>query len=120
VEAVVAAEGFWESDHWDPIMLSVEGDTVCEGRPIPFQWQIEFVPYGPEFEEANQRLDDGSGVKPDAYSWGDAVRNAIKAAAPQVFAEVHDDSEQAACVLWVESEAACRVLIETAWEMIYR
>ena len=120
VEAVVAAEGFWESDHWDPIMLSVEGDTEYEGRLIPMRWQIEFVPYSPEFVEANQRLDDGLGVTPDGYKWSDAIQNVIRAKAPKVFEEMHDDSGQGSCVLWVESEAACRALIETVWEMIYR
>jgi len=34
----------------------VEGDSVYQGRAIPLSWQIEFAPYGPEFEEANRRF----------------------------------------------------------------
>ena len=120
LNAIVAREGFWESDRWEPIALTVEGDTVYQGRAIPLSWQIAFAPYGPEFEETNRRLAARTGSEPDAYSWSDAILSAMKVKAPQFIEQVHDDSELAACVFWVESEAACKALIELIWEMLYQ
>lgn len=56
---------------------------------------------------------------PDAYAWSDLIREAVKSKAPEYLPELHsDDTEAAACVIWMESEAACRALIEIVWELL--
>jgi len=30
-----------------------------------------------------------------------------------------DDTEEATCVVWVESESSCRKLLQMAWNLIY-
>ena len=121
LEAIVSRDEVWESDRWSPIALSVLGATIYHGRPIPLSWQIEFSPYGVEFEEANRRFAAPTGSKPDSYRWSELVVNAMTTNAPEFGPEMHtEDTELATCVIWVESEAACKALLKTVWEMIYR
>ncbi|MBP0582249.1 hypothetical protein J8I29_23185 [Labrys sp. LIt4] len=121
LEAIVSKDEVWESDRWSPIALSVLGATIYHGRLIPLSWQIQFSPYGPEFEEANHRFAAATGGKPDSYRWSELVVNAMTTNAPKFVPEIHtEDTELATCVIWVESESACKALLKTVWEMIYR
>lgn len=117
---VVAREGLWETDRWNPIHLVILGDTIYHGRPIPLAWQVELSPYGAAFEDVNRRILTRTEVRPEAYAWSEVVREAIGREAPEYLAQLHtDDTEAATCVIWVESEAACRVLIRTIWTLLY-
>lgn len=119
LDTIIADEGMWESDHWQPVMLTVMGDTVYQGRPIPQAWQIEFSPHGPEFSHANNRL-AAAGKTPDAYGWRDFIVEAMAKQAPNHVGEIHaDDTEAAALVIWVESEEACKALIEVIWKTLH-
>ncbi|HYE20237.1 MAG TPA: hypothetical protein VEA69_17445 [Tepidisphaeraceae bacterium] len=109
--------GSWEEDRWDPILLTVIGGTVLEGREIPLAWQIEFDPYDDRLEAARKELSAG-GVEPDGYAWAERITAELTKNHPEVTAELHEDSEMSTCVVWVESEAACKALIETTWGLL--
>jgi hypothetical protein len=82
LNAIVAREGEWDSDHWQPISLSVLGDTTYGGRNIPLSWQIAFAPSGADFVEANQRISIDR-KNPDAYDWSRLIIKAFAARYPQ-------------------------------------
>ncbi|MEB2847156.1 hypothetical protein GAO09_15450 [Rhizobiales bacterium RZME27] len=119
LDTIIADEGMWESDHWQPVIFTVMGDTVYQGRPIAQAWQIEFSPRGPEFSEANKRL-AAAGKTPDAYGWRDFIVEAMADHAPDHAGGLHtDDTEAASLVIWVESEEACKALMEVIWEALH-
>jgi len=109
--------GIWEDDSWDPILLTVMKGTVYRGRPIPLAWQIEFEPVGPRFEVANEKLMT-LGLDPDGYGWATLIKNVAEKYHPDLAKELQFDEELAACVVWVESEDACRQLIQMTWTLI--
>jgi Immunity protein 51 len=118
LELVDADEGgIWEDDSWDPILLTVMKGTVYRGRHIPVAWQIEFEPVGPGFQVANDKLRK-LGLEPDGYGWAALIRNVAEKYHPDLAKELRFDEELAACVVWVESEAACRQLIQMTWALI--
>jgi hypothetical protein len=111
-------DGIWEDDSWDPILLSVMKDTVYRGRPIPLAWQIEFEPAGPGFEAANEKL-AALGVDPDGYGWATLIQLVAEKYHPEMAKELQfGDTEESACVVWVESEDMCRQLIQMTWRLI--
>jgi hypothetical protein len=115
---IVAEEDIWEDESWDPIRLSVLGGTEYEGRAILLAWQVEFEPFGGDFVEAGKHI---FGTRqPDAYGWCEAVVERMAKAYPGFADRLHTgDTESSTCVIWVESEEACKALIEVVWELIY-
>ncbi len=95
-------DGIWEDDRWDPILLTVMTGTSYEGRDIPLSWQIEFEP-------PDER---------DGDEWAQIIRDKFLAKHPQHANELHLDAESSTCVIWVESEKACRSLLEIAWPLV--
>jgi len=114
---VAAAGGTWEDERYDPILLTVSNDTLYEGRKIPLMWQIEFDPFDERLEAASKRLEN-RGIEPDGDGWSSVLQKAFKKRFPKLAGELHDDSESSTCVLWVESENACKALVELVWSMI--
>ena len=82
LEAIVTKQEEWISDRWAPIRLVVMGATIYHGRPIPLSWQIEFSPYGPEFDDANRRIAKSTGNEPDSYAWSELVLKTLQERAP--------------------------------------
>lgn len=92
----------WESDHWSPVQLSVIGGTSYNGRDIEQSWQIEYEP-----EDC------------DGYDFLDRVLAAVAERDPEIENELHcDDTEDAAVVIWAESEDVCRRLMTIIWSLI--
>lgn len=117
---LISEDASWETDEWSPIVLTVMGGTIYQGREISLSWQIEFIPYGKQFELPNGRL-TALGFTPDGYGWADAISSAINQKIPGIHGELHfGDTEQSSCVIWVESERTCKTLMEIAWNMIAR
>ena len=116
---VADAGGTWEDERYDPILLSVSGDGSYKGRKIPLMWQVEFDPCDERLEAAGERLEN-RGLEADGDGWSSVIRKKFKKRFPKLAGELHDDSESSTCVLWVESESACRVLVELVWSMLFR
>ncbi len=116
---IEAADGIWEDERFDPLLLSVSTGTTYGGREIPLSWQIEFVPEDERLEAAGERL-ERRGIEPDGDGWSGVIRKEFKKRFPKLVGELHDDSESSTCVLWVESEKACKALVETIWGMVFK
>lgn len=92
----------WESDRWAPIQLSVIGGTSYDGRDIDQAWQIEYEP------------EDG-----DGYEMLERILTAVDQHAPDIRPALHsEDTEEAAVVIWTESEETCRRLMALAWPIV--
>jgi len=112
-------DGTWVDDSWEPVLLTVMTGTSLEGRDIPRAWQIEFEPDGDAFESANARLKH-SGIEPDGYGWGSVISQAMGKATPEGIGQLHTgDCETSTCVVWVETEDACRRLLAETWNLIF-
>jgi hypothetical protein len=113
----LAEDGIWEDESWEPLTLSVLADTVHQGRPIARSWQIAFAAFDPRIEHWTTIL-DAAGIEPDGDGWSEVVHRRVGAVQPDLLTRLHDDSEGAACVIWVEAEADARLLIETIWQLL--
>jgi hypothetical protein len=113
-----AEDGMWEDERFDPILLTVMSGTSYRGRKIPLAWQIEFDPSDEHMKAANQKL-EASSVEPDGDGWAEVIEKELARHHPIIAGELHSDSESSTCVLWVESENACKKLIELVWSLIY-
>ncbi len=112
-------EGIWEDKRWSPLLLTAMSGTELNGREIPVAWQIEFDPFDVQFETANATLEEKD-IEPDGYGWGEHVRKAIRKQKASLAKRLHlDDCETDTCVIWVESDEDCRVLLETTWKLIF-
>jgi hypothetical protein len=115
---IVTEEEMWEDIRWEPIILTVLGGTVYNGREIPLSWQIEFEPSGNMFEEPNKKI-SALGAEPDGYGWARVIQGVISKYHPEIKDELQfGDTEAATCVIWVESEESCKILAEVAWNLI--
>ncbi|WP_010584722.1 hypothetical protein [Schlesneria paludicola] len=112
--------GFWEDERWSPITLTAMSGTEYDGREIPVAWQVEFDPSEDEFEAANAKLEDAD-LEPDGYGWGEYIQEVIRKSDPALANRLNtDDCEVGACVIWVESEDDCRVLLEAIWTIVFK
>jgi hypothetical protein len=115
---LVAENEAWEDESWAPILLTVMGGTSYQGRDIPLSWQIEFEPSDEEFEAANEKI-ESLGATPDGYGWANVIQSVVAKHHPEMVDELHlGDTDESACVIWVESEPTCKVLIQVAWGLI--
>jgi hypothetical protein len=112
--------GIWDDEAtFAPITLSVMKDVVFGGRPIELSWQIEFEPDGDQFDVGNERL-EGLGLDADGYGWATLIQSVIRKYHPAIADELQfGDTEEATCVVWVESENTCRTLTEVVWNLIH-
>ena len=119
-ELIDAEEGgIWEDTRWEPILLSVMGGTTYGGRDIPLAWQIEFEPDGPSFEAPNAKI-AALGLDPDGYGWAHLIQSMFAKYHPEFSGELQfGDTDVSACVVWVESETTCRLLIQLVWSLIH-
>ncbi len=93
--------------------------VVYAGRPIELSWQIEFEPFGDEFEPGNTRL-SALGLDADGYGWATLINSVFQKYHPDLASELQfGDTEEAACVVWVENERTCRTLTQVAWNLIH-
>lgn len=117
IASIVEEEEMWEDDAWAPLQLTVLGGTSYKGRDIPLSWQIEFEPSAEEFQEANGRL-VSLGLDPDGYGWAKLIDAAVRKHHPEISDELQfGDTEESACVVWVESEATCKTLMQVVWNL---
>jgi hypothetical protein len=93
-------------------------DTSYQGRDIPLAWQIEFDPYDDRLAAANEKM-EAAGIEPDGDGWSEVIQKEFGRRHPKLAREFHSDSESSTCVIWVESEKACRKLIEVVWSLMY-
>ena len=118
-EALADGDGIWEDERWAPLLVTAMSGTEYQGRAIPVAWQLEFDPSEDEFAAASARIEEDGG-EPDGYGWGEYIRRAVQTAEPALAARLHlTDCESAACVIWVETEADCRALVETTWKLAF-
>jgi hypothetical protein len=119
-KALEDGDGFWEDDRWSPIQLTAMSGTEYQGRDIPVAWQIEFDPFEEDFEAANASLEEMD-IEPNGYGWGDYIQKGIQKVNPALAKRLHTtDCETDTCVIWVESEKDCRVLLEATWKLIFK
>ena len=112
-------DGIWEDIRWEPILLIVSRGTFRAGREVDLSWQIEFEPYGEEFDLANMKMAE-LGIEPDGYGWATLLQTVFTKYHPQVADELEfGDTDADACVVWVESESTCRLLMQVAWTLIH-
>jgi hypothetical protein len=107
----------WQDERYDPLLLTVS--PGYDGRETPFQWQIEFDPFDERLEAAGERL-ERRGIEPDSDAWSSVIQRAFRKRFPKLARELHDDSETSTCVLWVESEGACKRLVQLVWAMLFK
>ena len=118
-ELVEEEGGIWEDESWRPILVTVMSGIECDGRDIPLMWQIEFEPFGEEFEAANSRLAE-MGIDRDGYGWGQFIVNSIGEVNPDLAERLDTlDCERSTCVISVESAKDFRELLETTWKLIF-
>lgn len=111
--------GIWETEQFSPLRLSVMVGTSYGGRDIPLAWQIEFEPDSEAFEAANRKI-EGLGLHADGYGWSTLLRTIFEQHFPdEVDALEFGDTEEAACVVWVESESLCKRLVEVVWSVVF-
>ena len=113
------ADGSWEDERYDPLFLRVSPDTSYDGPEIPIRWQIEFDPFDERLEAAGERL-ERRGIEPDSDAWSSVIQKAFRKRFPKLARELHDDSESSTCVLWVESESACKKLVKLIWSILFK
>jgi len=112
-------DGFWEDERWSPILLTAMSGTALDGREIPIAWQIEFEPSEHDFEAANAKLKE-MGIEPNGYGWGDFICETIRKGNPALATRLNvNDCELGTCVIWVESDEDCRVLLEATWKLLF-
>ena len=79
------------------------GGTSYDGRDIDQSWQIEYEP-----DEC------------DGYEMLNRILEAVDERDPEIRRELHcDDTEDAAVVIWVESEDTCRRLMALVWPVVH-
>lgn len=118
-KALEKGDGIWEDDRWSPILLAAMSGTEHNGREIPVAWQIEFDPSDGEFEAANTKLEE-MGLDSDGYGWGEYIYGRLRQTIPALAERLHTtDCETATCVIWVELEEDCRMLLEAVWTIIF-
>ncbi len=118
-KALEEGDGSWEDERWSPILLTVMSGTELDGRAIPVAWQMEFDPSEEEFEAVNSKLEELE-IDSDGYGWGEFIRNAVGKTDPALAKRLHlDDCETDTCVIWVEVEEDCRVLVESTWNLVF-
>lgn len=119
ITEIVAEEEMWEDDRWKPVLLTVIGGTAYKGRAIPLSWQIEFEPFDDAFEGPNKRI-RALAVEPDGYGWANVIRSVIGKQHPEIVDELHfGDTDVDACVVWVEQENSCKILMQVVWGLIH-
>jgi len=119
IAEIVAEQEMWEDDRWSPILLTAIGGTIYKGRDIPLSWQIEFEPSDESFEASNAKI-EALGVEPDGYGWANVINSVVSKHHPELAAELHfGDTDENACVVWVESESSCKLLLEVVWALIH-
>jgi hypothetical protein len=118
-KALADGGGFWEDERWSPILVTAMSGTEHREHAIPVAWQIEFDPSADECDTANARLEE-AGIEPDGYGWGEYIQRTIQASNPELAERLHlTDCETDTCVIWVEFEGDCRVLLEATWKLIF-
>jgi hypothetical protein len=114
---ILQEDGVWDDERFDPILLTVMSGTSYGGRKISLAWWIEFDPYDKRLQHANKKIEQ-SGIEPDGDGWSEVVITHFAKRHPKLADELHSDSESSTCVLWVESEHACQLLINLVWSLI--
>jgi hypothetical protein len=119
-KALEDGDGYWEDERWSPILVTAMSETEYNGRAIPIVWEIEFEPFGDDFEAANAKLEK-MGIEADGYGWGEYIQKTIRKANPALAGRLNTtDCETATCVIWVESDQDCRALLEATWKLIFK
>lgn len=117
-KALEQGDGMWEDDRWSPILLTAMAGTKLDDREIPVAWQIEFDPSDEALEAANAKLEE-AGIEPDGYGWCEHIVDSIGKTNPGLAKRLHTtDCESATCVIWVESDSDCRILLELTWKLL--
>ena len=94
-------------------------DLTPSPRVLRMLGQIEFEPCSEEFKGGNSRL-ESLGLDADGYGWATLINSVFKKYHPDLLNELQfGDTEEAACVVWVENESTCRTLAEVTWNLIH-
>jgi hypothetical protein len=115
---IIDEDGEWEDPSWDPLLLTIAGDTRLDGRLIKRAWQLTLWPGDAFFAPLNAALKT-QGNKADGHAWSDLLHLEVGRHAPALALRLHDDSDAATCVIWVETETDGRMLMERAWTYLH-
>ena len=119
LSAILDAEEQWEDRRWDPLALIVMAGTAYRGRPIPMAWEVTFSPTDDFFDDLNADM-QAAGIDPDGYGWLQVIEGRLSKSAPDLLERLHTgDTELDTCVIWAETEADCRNLIEAIWTILH-
>ena len=59
-------------------------------------------------------------IEPDGCAWGEHIRTTIGKTDLALANRLRlDDCEMGTCVIWVESDEDCRILLEITWNLIF-
>jgi hypothetical protein len=109
-------DGMWDDYRWKPILLWVMSNDSSRGRKAPLTWQLQFEPYHKRFKAAARKI-KARGVEPQGDAWANFIQWEFAKRYPDLAGEVESDSEMSTCVLCVQSESTCKLLLELIWSL---
>ena len=116
---IIADDEMWEDDRWSPVLLTLIGGTSYKGRDIPISWQIEFEPTNEAFTAPNEKIAK-LGLDASGYGWANVIASVVGKYHPELADELQfGDTDESACVIWVESEQSCKLLMDVVWELVH-
>lgn len=100
---ILADEGYWEDESFDPILISIEEihhkgkDKIC--------YEASFaLPDTPE--------------DMDGYLWEDTVSAFLAATQPLVAPKIIGESEDETCIMWADDEDNFRILLDAMIQLL--
>ena len=99
--------------------MTLIGGTSYKGRDIPISWQIEFEPADESFTVPNEKIVK-LGLDANGYGWANVIASVVGKHHPELAAELQfGDTDESACVIWVESEQSCKLLMGVVWDLVH-
>jgi hypothetical protein len=112
---IVEEEGIWETEVFDPLIISVmEFEHI--GQDV-LGYQMEFEPFGKVFEPINQLMVD-RGIDPDGTEWEELIHRFVRSRDRALSDGLNRDSETSTCVLWTHSEDEVRRLLSLTMSLL--
>lgn len=111
---VLEEEGIWESEEFDPLLLTIM-EAEHNGKDI-ISYQVEFSA-DDELGPINQVLVNHQ-LKPDGDEWEALFRKFLKARNAGLESKVYGDSESETCVLWTKKRRHFEKLMALLFEWI--
>lgn len=111
---VLEEEGLWESEEFDPLLLTIM-EAEHKGKDI-ISYQVEFSA-DDELGPINQVLANHQ-LEPDGDEWEALIRKFIKARNAGLESKIYGDSDGETCVLWTKKQPDFEKLMALLFEWI--